>query len=64
VRAAGFTNLSRDHLDYHGTMEAYLEAKLRVFTEVVDGDGAAVVWADDPASRGWPRSRASAGCAC
>jgi len=50
VRAAAFTNLTRDHLDYHGTMEAYLEAKLRVFTEVVAADGAAVVWADDPAS--------------
>ena len=50
VRAAAFTNLSRDHLDYHGTMEAYLEAKLRVFTEVVATDGAAVVWADDAAS--------------
>jgi UDP-N-acetylmuramoyl-L-alanyl-D-glutamate--2,6-diaminopimelate ligase len=50
VRVAGFTNLSRDHLDYHGTMEAYLEAKLRLFTEVVDRDGAAVVWADDEAS--------------
>ncbi|MFW2828623.1 UDP-N-acetylmuramoyl-L-alanyl-D-glutamate--2,6-diaminopimelate ligase [Sphingomonas sp. ID0503] len=50
VRAAAFTNLSRDHLDYHGTMEAYLEAKLRLFTEVVDRDGTAVVWADDPAS--------------
>ena len=50
VHAAGFTNLSRDHLDYHGTMEAYLEAKLRLFTEVVDKDGAAVVWADDDVS--------------
>ncbi len=50
VRAAAFTNLSRDHLDYHGTMEAYFAAKLRLFTEVVDRDGAAVVWADDPHS--------------
>jgi UDP-N-acetylmuramoyl-L-alanyl-D-glutamate--2,6-diaminopimelate ligase len=50
VRAGAFTNLSRDHLDYHGTMEAYLEAKLRLFTEVIDEDGAAVVWADDAAS--------------
>ncbi len=50
VRVAAFTNLSRDHLDYHVTMEAYLEAKLRLFTEVVDADGSAVVWADDPAS--------------
>jgi UDP-N-acetylmuramoyl-L-alanyl-D-glutamate--2,6-diaminopimelate ligase len=46
VAAAGFTNLSRDHLDYHGTMEAYFAAKLRLFTEVVDADGSAVVWAD------------------
>ncbi|UAK24937.1 UDP-N-acetylmuramoyl-L-alanyl-D-glutamate--2,6-diaminopimelate ligase [Sphingomonas nostoxanthinifaciens] len=50
VRAAAFTNLSRDHLDYHGTMEAYLEAKLRLFAEVVAADGTAVVWADDDAS--------------
>jgi UDP-N-acetylmuramoyl-L-alanyl-D-glutamate--2,6-diaminopimelate ligase len=50
VRAAAFTNLSRDHLDYHGTMEAYFAAKLRLFTEVVDTDGTAVVWADDPRS--------------
>ncbi|MDB5689943.1 MAG: UDP-N-acetylmuramoylalanyl-D-glutamate--2,6-diaminopimelate ligase [Sphingomonas bacterium] len=50
VRAGAFTNLSRDHLDYHGTMDAYLEAKLRLFTEVIDEDGAAVIWADDVAS--------------
>ncbi|MDX3885013.1 MAG: UDP-N-acetylmuramoyl-L-alanyl-D-glutamate--2,6-diaminopimelate ligase [Sphingomonas sp.] len=50
VQAAAFTNLSRDHLDYHHTMEAYLEAKLRLFSEVVDANGTAVVWADDPAS--------------
>ncbi len=47
VRAAAFTNLSHDHLDYHGTMDAYLAAKLRLFTEVVEQDGAAIVWADD-----------------
>ncbi len=47
VRAAAFTNLSRDHLDYHGTMAAYFAAKLRLFTDVVDGDGTVVVWADD-----------------
>jgi len=50
VRAAAFTNLSRDHLDYHGTMDAYLEAKLRLFSEVLADDGTAVLWADDPAS--------------
>ena len=47
VMAAGFTNLSRDHLDYHGTMAAYFAAKLRLFSDVVDADGTAVVWADD-----------------
>lgn len=46
VKAAAFTNLSHDHLDYHGTMDAYLAAKLRLFTEVVEADGAAVIWAD------------------
>jgi UDP-N-acetylmuramoyl-L-alanyl-D-glutamate--2,6-diaminopimelate ligase len=47
VQAAAFTNLSRDHLDYHGTMEAYFAAKTRLITEVVDADGSAVIWADD-----------------
>lgn len=47
VAAAAFTNLSRDHLDYHGDMGAYLTAKLRLFSEVLSPDGAAVVWADD-----------------
>ena len=47
VAAAAFTNLSRDHLDYHGDMANYLTAKLRLFSEVVADDGAVVVWADD-----------------
>lgn len=47
VAAGAFTNLSRDHLDYHGTMEAYFAAKMRLFDEVVADDGAAVIWADD-----------------
>ena len=48
VSAAAFTNLSRDHLDYHGDMAAYFTAKLRLFSEVLAPDGTAVVWADDP----------------
>ncbi|WP_230772606.1 UDP-N-acetylmuramoyl-L-alanyl-D-glutamate--2,6-diaminopimelate ligase [Sphingomonas sp. Leaf4] len=48
VRAAAFTNLSRDHLDYHGDMARYLTAKLRLFAEVLADDGVAVVWVDDP----------------
>ena len=47
VAAAAFTNLSRDHLDYHGDMGAYLTAKLRLFSEVLSPEGTAVVWADD-----------------
>lgn len=50
VAAGAFTNLTRDHLDYHGTMEAYLAAKLRLASEVVADKGALVVWADDPAA--------------
>jgi len=50
VHAAAFTNFSRDHLDYHETMEAYFEAKMRLFEEVVDADGTAVIWMDDPKS--------------
>ncbi|HYD37939.1 MAG TPA: UDP-N-acetylmuramoyl-L-alanyl-D-glutamate--2,6-diaminopimelate ligase, partial [Allosphingosinicella sp.] len=50
VQAGAFTNFSRDHLDYHGTMEEYFEAKMRLFSEVVEPDGAAVVWTDDPRS--------------
>jgi len=50
VTAAAWTNLSRDHLDYHGDMAAYLTAKLRLFAEVLSERGAAVVWADDAES--------------
>ena len=50
VHAAAFTNFSRDHLDYHVTMEDYFEAKMRLFTEVVEPDGAAVIWMDDAKS--------------
>ena len=50
VAAAAFTNFSRDHLDYHETMEAYFEAKMRLFGEVIAADGTAVIWTDDPMS--------------
>jgi UDP-N-acetylmuramoyl-L-alanyl-D-glutamate--2,6-diaminopimelate ligase len=50
VAAGAFTNLSRDHLDYHGDMANYFTAKLRLFSEVIADDGAAVIWADDEKS--------------
>lgn len=49
VRAAGFTNLTRDHLDYHQTMEQYRAAKARLFSDVLDADGTAVLNADSDA---------------
>ncbi|MFN2399504.1 MAG: UDP-N-acetylmuramoyl-L-alanyl-D-glutamate--2,6-diaminopimelate ligase [Gemmatimonadaceae bacterium] len=49
--AAVFTNLTRDHLDYHGTEEAYFEAKARLLDQIPQ-KGAAVVNADEPA---WER---------
>ncbi len=46
IAAAAFTNLTRDHLDYHGSMEGYLDAKLRLFADLVQDGGAAVLNAD------------------
>ena len=48
VGHAGFTNLSHDHLDYHGSAEAYLAAKTRLFAELLAEDGTAVLNADAP----------------
>lgn len=48
IKAAGFTNLTRDHLDYHSTMEDYLDAKIRLFSEILTADGVAVINADIP----------------
>jgi UDP-N-acetylmuramoyl-L-alanyl-D-glutamate--2,6-diaminopimelate ligase len=43
IRACGFTNITRDHMDYHSTFEHYLAAKLRLFSDVVEEGGVAVV---------------------
>ena len=52
LSAAAFTNLSRDHLDYHPTIEAYLSAKLRLFDTLLQPGQAAVIDADsDSAAR-------------
>ena len=45
VSAAAFTNFSRDHLDYHASMEEYFAAKMRLIDEVVADDASVVVWA-------------------
>ncbi|MDO8432425.1 MAG: UDP-N-acetylmuramoyl-L-alanyl-D-glutamate--2,6-diaminopimelate ligase [Candidatus Binatus sp.] len=54
-RACMFTNLGRDHLDYHGTIENYFAAKLRLFTEILPrsrrAEPVAIVRGDDPFGR-------------
>lgn len=50
LAAGAFTNLSRDHLDYHLSEEAYLKAKLRLVDEVLPSDATMVVEADGAAS--------------
>jgi len=47
IAAGAFTNLSRDHLDYHQTIEDYLAAKLRLFNDLVAPNGTAVIDVDD-----------------
>ncbi len=46
--AAGFTNFTQDHLDYHHTMDAYFDAKAALFGRVLPEDGIAVVNMNDP----------------
>ena len=50
LAAAAFTNFSRDHLDYHQTMEEYFEAKMRLFERLLPAGKPAVIWTDDPKS--------------
>ncbi len=57
-RVAVFTSFSQDHLDFHGTMDAYAEAKARLFQELLAKDGTAVLNLDDPA---WTRMRPTGG---
>ena len=48
LMAGAFTNFTQDHLDYHGTFEAYFEAKMGLFTRLLPPDAAAVVNLNDP----------------
>jgi UDP-N-acetylmuramoyl-L-alanyl-D-glutamate--2,6-diaminopimelate ligase len=51
IVAAGFTNLGRDHMDYHPTIADYLAAKMRLFADLLPASGTAVVNADSPEGR-------------
>lgn len=48
LKVAAFTNLTHDHLDYHGTMDDYFAAKARLFDTLLPKDGIAVIYTDDP----------------
>jgi len=50
LAAAAFTNFSRDHLDYHETMDSYFEAKMRLFEDLLEPGRPAIVWTDDARS--------------
>ena len=50
LAAAAFTNFTRDHLDYHETMDAYFAAKMRLFDELLPAGRPAVIWNDDAKS--------------
>ena len=56
---AAFSNLTQDHLDIHGSMEAYRDAKRRLFAEHLEAGGTAVVNVDDP--EGEAHARGGAG---
>jgi UDP-N-acetylmuramoyl-L-alanyl-D-glutamate--2,6-diaminopimelate ligase len=61
LTAAGFLNLTQDHLDYHGTMEAYRAAKLRLFETLLPRGGTAVLNADSDAFPAFAAAAAIAG---
>ncbi|MGE0744353.1 MAG: UDP-N-acetylmuramoyl-L-alanyl-D-glutamate--2,6-diaminopimelate ligase [Rhodospirillales bacterium] len=60
--AAAFTNLTRDHLDYHGTMDAYRAAKLRLFEALLPPGAPAVLNADSPDFAAFAAACRARGC--
>lgn len=62
LSAAGFTNLGRDHMDYHPTIEHYHASKLRLFEALLPKGAPAVIFADDPWSEPTVTAAEKAGC--
>ncbi len=63
LAAAGFTNLSRDHLDYHVSLADYRAAKRRLFDALLPPDAVAVLNADNPEFAAFARTCTERGCA-
>jgi UDP-N-acetylmuramoyl-L-alanyl-D-glutamate--2,6-diaminopimelate ligase len=61
IAAGGFTNLTRDHLDYHATFDAYVAAKLRLFQELLAPGAAAVIAVDQEEARLFAEAAAQRG---
>ncbi|HTV69751.1 MAG TPA: UDP-N-acetylmuramoyl-L-alanyl-D-glutamate--2,6-diaminopimelate ligase [Rhizobiaceae bacterium] len=61
LSAGAFTNLGRDHMDYHPTVEDYLNAKMRLFDALLPKGAPAVIFADDPWSQAASESADKAG---
>lgn len=61
LAAGGFTNLGRDHMDYHPTVEDYHRAKLRLFDTLLPKGSPAVIFADDPWSEPTIKAARTAG---
>ncbi|MEP1944570.1 MAG: UDP-N-acetylmuramoyl-L-alanyl-D-glutamate--2,6-diaminopimelate ligase, partial [Sulfitobacter sp.] len=62
LKAAGFTNFTQDHLDYHETFDAYFDAKAGLFARVLPDDGSAVINMDDPRGVDMAAIAAARGC--
>ncbi|MFL5051650.1 MAG: UDP-N-acetylmuramoyl-L-alanyl-D-glutamate--2,6-diaminopimelate ligase [Xanthobacteraceae bacterium] len=61
IAVGGFTNLSRDHLDYHATFDAYVAAKLRLFQELLEPGAAAVIAMDQDEALAFAEAAAQRG---
>jgi UDP-N-acetylmuramoyl-L-alanyl-D-glutamate--2,6-diaminopimelate ligase len=61
LAAGGFTNLGRDHMDYHPTIEDYHRAKMRLFDALLPKGAPAVIFADDPWSAPTVKAATAAG---